>query len=147
MSLHDVQEQALMEAVTPADQAEVGMPSVYSCIYAACEFLENWGFGQAGISLLSDDCLAHILSFLATSRETIDEIICVALPIFEAASKNEYSLEAAVLTRLGRKMGYIQKQWRHALSDSKKQYNQHFWMQAYNEEEEDVKRNFLIVMN
>ena len=86
MSLHDVQEQALLKVVTTATQAEVGMHYVYSCIHAACEFLGNGGLVQAGISL-SINCLAHILSFLAISRGTVDEIIGVALLIVEAASK------------------------------------------------------------
>jgi len=142
MSLHHVQEQALLKAVTTAAQAEMGMPSVYSCIHAACAFLENGGLAQAGISLLSDDCLATILSFLATSREIIHDIICVALPIFEAASKTNVVWKQLCRRRWGEKWGF-QKRWRRALSNSDGQSNQHFWMQAYNEEEEDAKRNLL----
>ncbi|KAL9179631.1 hypothetical protein ACHAXT_008921 [Thalassiosira profunda] len=53
---------------------------------AANEFIENGGLAQAGISMLSDDCLALILSYVVISKEDI-AAVCAALPFFEAASK------------------------------------------------------------
>ena len=38
------------------------------------------------LSILSDDCLAHILLFLATSKEDVDCVV-MALPSFEAVGK------------------------------------------------------------
>ena len=88
ITLHEIQVRAILKTVTTIAQEnlEIGMPCVYSCVQAAKEFLSNGGLDQAGLALLSDDSLACILSYLATSKEDIDEI-CTALPIVENAAK------------------------------------------------------------
>ncbi|KAL7544048.1 hypothetical protein ACHAXR_013487 [Thalassiosira sp. AJA248-18] len=149
-SLHAVQERALLETITTAAHAELGMPSVYSCIHAANEFIENGGLIQAGIALLSDDCLAHILVFLATSKDDVENI-CVALPLFEpTASKTNIVWRQLCQLRWREKWGFRER-WERALdnfekattSSAQQHSNQHFWMQTYNDEEEDAKRNSL----
>lgn len=141
MSLHDVQERALLKVVITAAEEELGMPSVYSCIQAAKEFLEHGGLDQAGIALLSDDCLAHILSYLAASKDDIENIRST-LPICEAASKSNVVWKQLCQRRWIEKWGF-EKRWERALENSKIESDQHCWMQAYHVEEEAAKRNFL----
>eukprot|EP00571_Detonula_confervacea_P015978 CAMPEP_0172306770 /NCGR_PEP_ID=MMETSP1058-20130122/7772_1 /TAXON_ID=83371 /ORGANISM="Detonula confervacea, Strain CCMP 353" /LENGTH=397 /DNA_ID=CAMNT_0013018755 /DNA_START=62 /DNA_END=1255 /DNA_ORIENTATION=+ len=141
VSLHHVQERALLRTVTTTAQAEIGMPSAYSCINAAQEFLEHGGLAQASVALLSDDCLAHILAYLATSKEEIDEVR-VALPIFGTASKTNAVWKQLCRLRWREKWGFA-KRWERALENFQTQYNQHFWMQSYHNEEEAAKMNFL----
>mmetsp|Transcript_2263 Transcript_2263/g.5253 ORF Transcript_2263/g.5253 Transcript_2263/m.5253 type:complete len:407 (+) Transcript_2263:114-1334(+) len=141
-SLHAIQEQALLKAITTAALAEAGMPCVYGCTHAACAFLENGGLAQAGISLLSDDCLAHILSYLASSRDDVEEV-CTALPIFEVASKTNTVWRELCRRRWGEKWRF-KKRWKCALDKFLTQSGQHFWMKAYEDEEEDAKRNHII---
>mmetsp|Transcript_1851 Transcript_1851/g.1989 ORF Transcript_1851/g.1989 Transcript_1851/m.1989 type:complete len:493 (-) Transcript_1851:124-1602(-) len=150
-ALHIVQEQALLNAVTTTAVAAttIGMPSVYDCIRTALQFLEDGGLGliQAGISLLGDDCLAHILSFLATSKEIIEEI-CIALPIFDASSKSNVVWKELCRRRWSKKWGFT-KRWDRAIKNfqttitlTTQPQQQHFyWIKAYNNEEEDAKKN------
>ena len=118
------------------------MPSVYSCVCAAKEFLDGGGLSQAGLSLLSDDSLANILSYLATSKDEIDEI-CLALPIFaDNAAKTNIVWKQLCKLRWKDKWGF-KKRWERALYNFQAQPDQHFWMHTYNNEEEDAKRNYL----
>lgn len=139
--LHVFQETALLEAVTTAARLDLGMPSVYRCVQAACDFIFKGGLSDAGLSLLSDDSLAHILSFLATSRDTIGEI-CVALPIFSAASETNAVWQQLCRRRWGEKWGFKQR-WSRVLRNAQTQSDEHFWMQAYKEEEQNAQKTFL----
>jgi len=117
------------------------MPCVYSCIQAAKEFLSSGGLDQAGLALLSDDSLACILSYLATSKEDIDEI-CTALPIVENAAKQNIVWKQLCERRWKEKWGY-KKRWERALENFTIQPDEHYWMNTYNNEEEDAKRTYL----
>lgn len=139
LRLHNVQEQALLKVVTTA--AEVGMPSVYGCVIAACDFLKNGGLAQAGISLLSDDCLACVLSYLATTPGRIDEI-CIALPVFGAASKSNSVWKQLCRLRWSEQWGFA-KRWDAHTKKFQTQSDPHFWMRVYDDEEEDGKRDYL----
>ena len=146
-ALHIVQEQALLNAVTTTAvaAAAIDIPSVYDCIHTALQFLEDGGLGliQAGISLLGDDCLAHILSFLATSKEIIEEI-CIALPIFDASSKSNVVWKELCRRRWSEKWGFT-KRWDRAINNFQTTMTlttqQFYWIKAYNNEEEDAKKN------
>lgn len=142
ITLHDVQEQAILKTVTSVAQSELGMPCVYSCICAAKEFLDSGGLSQAGLALLSDDCLANILSYLATSKDELDEV-CISLPIFaENAAKTNLLWKQLCKFRWKDKWGY-EKRWEKALQSFEVNPDEHYWMQTYHNEEEDAKRNHL----
>ena len=142
ITLHDVQEEAILKTVTSVAHSELGMPCVYSCICAAKEFLDSGGLSQAGLALLSDDCLANILSYVATSKDELDEI-CIALPIFaENAAKTNLLWKQLCKFRWRDKWGY-EKRWERALQSFDVQSDEHYWMQTYHNEEEDAKRNHL----
>lgn len=80
------------------------------------EFLEGGGLSQAGLSLLSDDCLANILSYLATSKDEMDEI-CLALPIFaDNAAKTNIVWKQLCKLRWKEKWGF-KKRWERSLQN------------------------------
>ena len=142
ITLHDVQEEAILKTVRTIAYAELGMPCVYSCICAAKEFLDGGGLSQAGLALLSDDCLANVLAYLATSKDELDEI-CLALPIFtENAAKTNLLWKQLCKFRWKDKWGY-EERWERALQSFEVQPDEHYWMQKYHIEEEDAKRNHL----
>jgi len=143
ITLHEIQVRAILKTITTVAQEnlEIGMPCVYSCVQAAKEFLSNGGLDQAGLALLSDDNLACILSYLATSKEDIDEI-CTALPIVENAAKQNVVWKQLCQRRWKEKWGY-KKRWERALENFTLQPDEHYWMNIYNNEEEDAKRLYL----
>ena len=143
ITLHEIQVRAILKTVTTVAQEnlDIGMPCVYSCVQAAKEFLSNGGLDQAGLALLSDDNLACILSYLATSKEDIDEI-CTALPIVENAAKQNIVWKQLCQLRWKEKWGYKMR-WERALENFTLQPDEHYWMNAYNNEEEDAKRTYL----
>ena len=145
--LHVIQERALLNVVTTAAvQAGEGMPCVYNCILAANEFLANGGLAQAGIALLSDDCLAQILLYLASSKEDVDEV-CEALPIFNTASKTNTVWNQLCRLRWSEKWGFHSR-WNDASTEFvKTNPDEHFWMRKYDEAEKDSTRNFFTCKN
>ena len=69
------------------DEEEVeGIPCAYDCVLAVQEFIQNGGLDQAGLFILSsgggggDDVLAHILSYVLSSKEDI-ATVCTSLPL------------------------------------------------------------------
>jgi len=142
-TLHEIQVRAILKTIITVAQenVEIGMPCVYSCVQAAKEFLSDGGLDQAGLALLSDDSLACILSYLATSKEDIDEI-CTALPIVENAAKQNIVWKELCQRRWREKWGY-KKRWERALDNFNTDPDEHYWMNTYNNEEEDAKRTYL----
>ena len=141
MVLHDVQERALLKTASNTAQAELGMPSVYSCVHAVQNFLEKGGLDQAGVALLPDDCLAHILAYRASAKEDVDSL-CTALPIFEGASKSNVVWRQLCRIRWEGKWGF-EKRWEQALAkfqETQQNNNEQYWMEAYQKEELDSKR-------
>jgi len=143
ITLHEIQVRAILKTVATVAQEnlDIGMPCVYSCVQAAKEFLTNGGLDQAGLALLSDDSLACILSYLATSKEDIDEI-CITLPILENAARQNVVWKQLCQRRWREKWGYKQR-WERALENFNTQPDEHYWMNTYNNEEEDAKRTYL----
>jgi len=143
ITLHEIQVRAILKTVTTVAQenVEIGMPCVYSCVQAAKEFLSSGGLDQAGLALLSDDNLACILSYLSTSLEDIDEI-CTALPIVENAAKQNVVWKQLCQRRWREKWGY-KKRWERVLDNFNTRPDEHYWMNIYNNEEEDAKRTYL----
>ena len=139
--LHAVQEQAFLNAILNTAQSELGMPCIYSCIQSANQFLANGGLEQAGLCLLSDDCLAHILSFVATSKHDIDNI-CTALPIFEGASKTNIVWKQLCSLHWKTKWGY-KARWQKALSNFDLYNQQYYWLETYNNQQTDSQRTTL----
>ena len=143
ITLHEIQVRAILKTVTTVAQEnlEIGMPCVYSCVQAAKEFLSRGGLDQAGLALLSDDSLACILSYLATSKEDIDEI-CTALPIVDNAAKQNVVWKQLCQRRWKDKWGYKMR-WERALENFTLQPDEHYWFNTYNNEEEYAKRVYL----
>jgi len=143
ITLHEIQVRAILKTIITVAQenVEIGMPCVYSCVQAAKEFLSNGGLDQAGLALLSDDNLACILSYLATSKEDIDEI-CTTLPIVENAAKQNIVWKQLCRRRWKDKWGYKMR-WERALENFTLQPDEHYWLDTYNNEEEDAKRTYL----
>jgi len=143
ITLHEIQVRAILKTVTTVarENLDVGMPCVYSCVQAAKEFLSSGGLDQAGLALLSDDNLACILSYLATTKEDIDEI-CTALPIVENTAKQNIVWKQLCQRRWKDKWGY-KKRWERALENFNTDPDEHYWMNAYNNEEQDAKRIYL----
>ena len=81
------------------------------------------------------------LSYLATTKEDIDEI-CTALPIVENAAKQNVVWKQLCQRRWKDKWGYKMR-WERALENFTLQPDEHYWMNVYNNEEEDAKRNYL----
>ncbi len=135
-SLHPIQERAIVKIAEDTAQTELGMPSIYQAVHAVKAFLEQGGLAQAGIALLSDDCLAHILQYLVTKKDDIDDVL-LALPIFEQPAKMNVVWKQLCQCRWKDKWGYKQR-WKNALEHSQQQhYNEAYWIEAYNKEEED----------
>jgi len=88
LRMHPIQEKTLLDQINAVAESELGTPSVLSCFYAAREFFENFGIIQAGLSILSDDCLACVLSYLAVSKSSIDCVVS-ALPLFAGVYKTD----------------------------------------------------------
>jgi len=143
ITLHEIQVRAILKTVTTVahENLEIGMPCAYSCVQAAKEFLTNGGLDQAGLALLSDDSLACILSYLATSKEYIDEV-CTALPIVENAAKQNIVWKQLCRRRWKDKWGYKMR-WERALENFNTQPDEHYWLNTYNNEEEDAKRTYI----
>lgn len=143
ITLHEIQVRAILKTITTVahENLGIGMPCVYSCVQAAKEFLSNGGLDQAGLALLSDDNLACILSYLATSKEEIDEI-CTVLPIVENAAKQNIVWKQLCQRRWKEKWGFKMR-WERALENFILQPDEHYWMNVYNNEEEDAKRTYL----
>ena len=83
-TLHPVQERAVLNAAYDVFTTP-GTPCVYGCVIAVLEFLNSGGLVQAGIAMLSDDCLARILSYLSTTVQDVENV-CKAMPILREAS-------------------------------------------------------------
>jgi len=143
ITLHEIQVRSILKTVTTVAQenVDIGMPCVYSCVQAAKEFLSSGGLDQAGLALLSDDNLACILSYLATSKEDIDEM-CTALPIVENAARQNVVWKQLCQRRWKEKWGYKMR-WERALENSTLQPDEHYWFNTYNNEEEDASRTHL----
>ena len=143
--LHDFQLLALLNHLSSTAEAEIGMPSVLSCYYAAIDFFETGGLVQAGLALLSDDCLSNILAYLATSKEAIDAV-SEALPIFASVAKTDTVWKELCRIRWREKWGF-EKRWQRAVNDFMDQYepqsrttSQYFWHDRYQFEERDGTR-------
>lgn len=149
--LHEVQERAIMERVYAAAESEGGMPCVMTCIYAAREFVEEGGFQSGLVHLLTDDNLSYILSYLATSKETIQGIT-EALPMFAAVAKTDMVWKQLCRNQWKHRWGF-QKRWKRALEGEQRMIsetdssncgrlgkNQYFWFERYQDEEMDSKR-------
>lgn len=88
MHLHRIQENALFDHINAAADAELGSPCILSCFYAARDFFDTMGLVQAGLSMLKDDCLACVLSYLATTKDDVDRVV-FALPLFNGVYKTD----------------------------------------------------------
>ena len=68
------------------DEEVEGIPCAYDCVLAVQEFIQNGGLDQAGLFILSsgggggDDVLAHILSYVLSSKEDI-ATVCTSLSL------------------------------------------------------------------
>jgi hypothetical protein len=132
--LHPVQERALLDVAY--DVAQTGSPCVYGCVIAVRDFLNRGGLVQAGISLLSDDCLARILSYLATTPEDVKNV-CTAMPVFTGASMSNAVWKPLCRRRWMGKWG-VNDRWKRykcRVDDDKE-----FWKTAYAAEEKDATR-------
>lgn len=132
--LHPVQERALLDVAY--DSAQTGSPCVYGCVIAVKDFLNRGGLVQAGISLLSDDCLARILSYLATTPEDIKNV-CTAMPVFTGASMLNAVWKPLCRRRWMGQWGFLVrwKRYKCRVDDDKE-----FWKKAYTAEEKDATR-------
>lgn len=88
LRLHQVQENAILTHINAVAESEMGTPCILSCFYAGRDFFDSFGLIQATLSMLSDDCLACVLSFLATTKEDVDRVI-TALPLFAGVYKTD----------------------------------------------------------
>lgn len=88
LRLHSIQENALLKHINEVAKSELGTPCVLSCFYAARDFFDNLGLVQASLSMLSDDCLACVLSYLSSSKEDVDRAV-TALPLFAGVYKTD----------------------------------------------------------
>ena len=88
LCMSPIQENSLLNHITSAAENERGMPCILSCYYAAREYFDNLGLVQAALSLLSDDNLSCILSFLATTEEAVEEVT-LALPLFGGVCRSD----------------------------------------------------------
>jgi hypothetical protein len=86
--IHQIQEIALLNHLNSVAASEKGMPCILSCFYAARDFFHNMGLVLAGLAMLSDDCLASVLSYLAYSKEDVDCVV-TALPLFQGVYKTD----------------------------------------------------------
>lgn len=132
--LHPVHERALLDVAY--DSAQTGSPCVYGCVIAVRDFLNRGGLVQAGISLLSDDCLARILSYLATTPEDVKNV-CTAMPVFTGASMSNAVWRPLCKRRWMRQWGFNDrcKRYKCRVDDDKE-----FWRRAYKAEEKDATR-------
>ncbi|KAL3800213.1 hypothetical protein ACHAW5_001807 [Stephanodiscus triporus] len=135
--LHPVQERAVLDAAYGAI-ARTGEPCVYGCVIAAQDFLDGGGLDGAGLALLSDDCLARVLTYLvATVRDV--EIVCAALPVFRAASTTNAVWRPLCRRRWRGKWGF-RGRWKRTTRDFRRHDDRHYWMRAYEVEEADATR-------
>ncbi|KAL7539261.1 hypothetical protein ACHAWF_006358 [Thalassiosira exigua] len=149
-SLHTIQEQALLRDVSNAARSEAGMPCAFSCVQAARDFFLGGGLAQAGISLLSDDCLAEILSFVATSKDAV-EGISRALPLFAGVNKADVVWKEVCRQRWREKWGF-KRRWESAMDGYVQEMQlripehklkttpKHYWFDRYHWEEADCSR-------
>ena len=135
--LHPMQERALLHVAY--DSAQTGSPCVYGCVIAVRDFLNRGGLVQAGISLLSDDCLARILSYLATTTEDVTNV-CNAMPVFTGASMSNAVWKPLCRRRWLGQWGFNDRWKRYTcrVDDDKE-----FWKKAYTTEENDATRTLL----
>ena len=96
--LHHIQENALLNHINAAAEMEMGSPCILSCFYAARDFFDDMGLVQAGLSMLKDDCLACILSYLATAKDDVDRAV-IALPLFNGVYKTDLVWEVLCYCR------------------------------------------------
>lgn len=140
-TLHELQIREIIKVVSDVATTEIDMPCVYSCVNAAKEFLISGGLSQAGLALLPDDSLTNILTYVATSKEVIDDV-SLALPVFDNAAKNNDVWKHLCNIKWIEKWGF-EDRWRRALELYEEQPHEHYWMQRYEFEEEDAKRQYL----
>ncbi|KAL7523786.1 hypothetical protein ACHAWF_000666, partial [Thalassiosira exigua] len=150
-SLHPVQERALLRDVYHAARIEAGTPCELSCIQAARNFFLDGGLSQAGMALLSDDCLAEILSYVATTKEAV-EGIARALPVFKGVEKADVVWKEVCRRRWREKWGF-ERRWERAVEEYVRQHQSrgvtrtakslthHYWHHRYHEEECDSQRS------
>ncbi|KAL7488231.1 hypothetical protein ACHAW6_013815 [Cyclotella cf. meneghiniana] len=167
--LHQIQEIALLNHLNLVAASEKGMPCILSCFYAARDFFHNLGLVLAGLAMLSDDCLASILSYLAYSKEDVD-CVATALPLFQGVYKTDIVWKELCYSRWKEKWGF-RRRWEKALynfhqqhqqqlepnqskkvhqtqrdfSNSNPSYPQYFWFQRYEFEERDSLRATITV--
>eukprot|EP00804_Cyclotella_cryptica_P020155 CCRYP_014918-RA/>CCRYP_014918-RA protein AED:0.02 eAED:0.02 QI:35/1/1/1/1/1/2/256/419 len=113
--LHKVQERALLNHLNSVAASEKGMPCILSCFYAARDFFDHLGLVLAGLSMLSDDCLACVLSYLASSKEDVDCVV-TALPLFQGVYKTDIVWKELCCSRWKEKWGF-RRRWEKALRD------------------------------
>lgn len=88
LKLHSIQENAALNHINTVAESELGTPCILNCYYAARDFINNLGLIQAALAILSDDCLASVLSYLAASKEDVD-IAVAALPLFAGVYRTD----------------------------------------------------------
>jgi len=137
--LHLVQKEALLNIAIRTAQSELGMPSVFSCINAVKQFIYDDGLTQAGIALLSDDCLAFVMQYAVSTKEDVDKI-CSALPICKSASKSNSLWQQLCQIRWKTKFGY-ERRWNRAMKQFNERFDEEFWLNKYSAEERDSTRS------
>ncbi|KAL3781826.1 hypothetical protein HJC23_011135 [Cyclotella cryptica] len=100
--LHKIQEIALLNHLNSVAASEKGMPCILSCFYAARDFFDHLGLG---LSMLSDDCLACVLSYLASSKEDVDCVV-TAIPLFQGVYKTDIVWKELCCSRWKEKWGF-----------------------------------------
>lgn len=153
-SLHPLQEDALMRHINTVAELELGTPCILSCLYAARDFFNSFGLVQAALSMLKDDCLAYILSYLASSKVDVDLAVS-ALPLFKGVYKTDIVWKEICQSRWREKWGFSRR-WKRALDDfnnfqyksgtsktSELHQSQFFWLRRYDTEECDSSRRVI----
>jgi len=153
-----VQEQALLRHInfTATEHVSQGtmMPCVLDCVYVARDFIESGELAEISyMDMISDDCLAHILSYVATSKESVD-IIANTLRVFRNASKSDLVWKTICERYWKGKWGF-ERRWDRAckyfdsyqsklvnsMSFGKRSLSStYFWHERYEFEQNDSKR-------
>ncbi|KAL3808989.1 hypothetical protein ACHAXA_010132 [Cyclostephanos tholiformis] len=151
--LHPVQERAVLDSAYDSI-AGPGGPCVYGCVIAARDYVRRGGLVQAGLALLSDDCLARVLTYLVATVDDVEDA-CEAMPIFRGASMTNAVWRPMCRRRWGDKWGF-RRRWERTNRDSRIRLdcstntntntnanddNRQYWMRAYHAEEADAMRN------
>jgi len=151
--LHPLQEDALLRRINTVAELELGAPCILSCLYAGRDFFNSFGLVQAALYMLKDDCLAYILSYLATSKEDVDLAVS-ALPLFKGVYKTDIVWKEICQSRWREKWGFSRR-WKEALDDftshhtsgmsktSELHQTQFFWLHRYDIEERDSSRRVI----